>query len=414
MDKFELTITDQEILELISNYKEDKRDIAVLKALKVGLVALKDVETVGNVDYVEKEFQKFKTDLDKEFLLLKEEFASKLKETDELVADKLKGSFDPDSGIMPRVLDKYLGDGGKLSDLFDENNNTSAVSKIKTILSEYFDTDASRVYKLLDPNNPDSPLSSFKNDMSERLIAIEKEIRAKSSAEEAAKAESEKGTQKGFAYEDIVFAQIEKIANIFGDTCLPTGKETGQVLNSKQGDDVVTLNPSQTGGATLKIVFEAKDKEMYLSSLLDELEGAKKNRGADIAVAVVSGKDTLKDVKEVIGMFRDYSNRRMICILDKENPDPIALEVAYKLARAKLLLSLQAKAMKSEFIDVAAINVLIDEIVKKLSEFSAIKSTLTKASSAIGNAQTEIDDMKADLISKLEDLSEKAKPIVKK
>jgi len=27
MDKFELTITDQEILELISNYKEDKGEI---------------------------------------------------------------------------------------------------------------------------------------------------------------------------------------------------------------------------------------------------------------------------------------------------------------------------------------------------------------------------------------------------
>lgn len=100
--------------------------------------------------------------------------------------------------------------------------------------------------------------------------------------------------------------------------------------------------------------------------------------------------------------------------MDKETPDTTALEVAYKLARTKLLLGLQAKAMKSEFIDVAAIGVLIDEIVKKLSEFSAIKTTLTKASSAIGNAQTQIDDMKADLASKLEELTEKAKPIVKK
>jgi len=39
---------------------------------------------------------------------------------------------------------------------------------------------------------------------------------------------------------------------------------------------------------------------------------------------------------------------------------------------------------------------------------------LTKASGAIGNAQTQIDNMKSELTSMLEELSEKTKPIVKK
>lgn len=153
---------------------------------------------------------------------------------------------------------------------------------------------------------------------------------------------------------------------------------------------------------------------MRLSELLEDLDGAKKNRGADVAVAVMGSRDDLKDVKETIGVFRDYANRGMICVLDKETLDPIALEVAYKLARAKLLLSLQAKTMKSEFIDMAEIDALIVNIKGKLSEFSAIKGTLTKASGAITNAQSQIDEMRADLITKLDDLSEKAKPIVKK
>lgn len=413
-EQFELNISDKKILELLSAYAPNKREEITLKALRIGLIALKDIESVGNVDYVEKEFQKFKSDLEKEFGLLKEGFSKTLQETDDLIKEKLKNNFDPETGIMSRVMDRYLGEGGTLAELFNVENNTSAVSKIKTILSEYFDEDASTVVRLLDPNNPKSPLSSFKKDIMDRLFAIEKEITAKETTQAATKAEAEKGTQKGLVYQELVFMEIEKIAHVLGDTCLPTDNETGQILNSKLGDIVVVLNSTQTGGATLKVVFEAKDKEMYLSALLDELEEAKKNRGAGAAVGVVSGKNTLKNVGETIGIFRDYTNNRSISVLDKEIVDPISLEVAYKLARAKLLLGLKAKEMKSESIDVAAINTLIEEIKNNLSEFTTIKGTLTKATGAINNAQTQIDVMKADLISKLADLSEKAMPIAKK
>lgn len=412
-EQITVTINDVEIIELLSIYESDKRESVILKALRVGLIALKDIETVGNVDYVEKEFQKFKGDLDKEFLYLKDEFQNKLKETDELIQKKLNENFDPKIGIMPQVMERYLGEGGKLSDLFDEKNNTSAVSKIKQILADYFDTDASRVVKLLDPNNPESPLNSFKKELTDRLIAIEKEIKAKDSAKEATKIEAEKGTQKGIAYQDQVFAEIEKIASIFGDTCLPTGNEAGQLLNSKLGDIMLILNSDQTSGATLKIVFEAKDEKMYLRNLLDELEGAKKNRNAGYAVAVISAKETLRDVKEAIETFRVYPRNKSICILDKETFDPISLKVAYTLARTSLLLELQTDKKKSVLLDISAINTLIDEITKKLNEFTSIKSTLTKASTAINSAQTQIDNIKEDLQSKLEELSEKTKPITK-
>jgi len=413
-EKITLIINDREILELLSNYASEKRETIALKALRIGLIALKDIESIGNVDYVEKEFQKFKNDLDKEFVTLKESFSKTLEETDEIIREKLKSNFDPESGIMSQVLEKYLGDGGSLSDLFDEQNNESAVSKIKTIFSEYFDEDASTVVRLLDPNNDKSPLSSFKKEIMDRLFAIEKEIVAKETAHLAVKEEARKGTRKGFEYEDMVFPEIEKIARILGDTCIPTGKDVGQTLNSKLGDFVVTLNPSHTGGATLKIAFEAKDKEMYLSSLLDELELAKKNRGAGIAVGIISGNAVLKDVNNDIGVFRDYPNNITVCVLDRETLDPVALEVAYKLARTKLMLGLKAREMKSESIDLVSINTLIDEINNKLNEFTSIKSTLTKATGAIDSAKTQIDNMKSELMSKLEELAEKSKPILKK
>lgn len=412
-DEFILKTTDQEIINLLSAYDENKRQIVSLKALRIGLIALKDMESAGNVDYVEKEFQKFKGELNKEFSSLKGEFAKKLEETDVLIKEKLEKNFDPQTGIMPKVLERYLGDGGSLAELFDEKQNTSAISKIKKIFSEYFDGEASTVVRLLDTNNPNSPLSSFKKDILDRLFAIEKEICAKDSAKEAAKSEADRGTQKGIEYQDFVFSEVEKIACILGDTCLPTGNETGQVLDSKVGDIVVTLNQTQTGGATLKLVFEAKDKMMYITSLLKELEEAKKNRGSGYAVAVISRKDMLKDVGESIGNFRDYHSNRTICVLEKEDFDPIALEIAYKLARTKLLLGQQVREMKSESLDIDSINILIEDITKKFGDFITIKSTLTKASNAIGIAQTQIDNIKSDLVGMLEELSEKVKPVKK-
>src|SRR3989344_4282220 len=109
MNPINFTISDKEILDLLSNYDKSKYDLIINKALKIGLIALKDIETVGNVDYVEKEFQKFKGDLEKEFIVLKEDFSKKLNEADELIKDKLSKSFDQETGIMPQVLERYLG-----------------------------------------------------------------------------------------------------------------------------------------------------------------------------------------------------------------------------------------------------------------------------------------------------------------
>ncbi|MCS7093438.1 MAG: hypothetical protein NZL96_03400 [Patescibacteria group bacterium] len=409
LNKLIITITDKEIIDLILNYNESEREKIIIRALKIGLIALKNIETTTNVDYVEKEFQKFISQVDKEFIQLKNEFENRLKETDELIQKKLTENFDPQSGLMSRVLEQYLGEGGRLSDLFDEENNSSATAKIKKILAEYFDSDASKVVSLLNPNNPESPLSTFKKEMMERLIAIEKEIKASQVARKAVEEEREKGTQKGLDYENLVFAQIEKIASIFGDTCLPTGRTSGLMLDSKVGDIVVTLNSASTGGAILSMVFEAKDKQMNLSALLEELERAKENRNAQASVAVLSGKNVIKDVNQTIGVFRDYSNNRTICVLDKIDPDPVFLEVAYKLVRAKLLLALRVREMRSGTIDLALINNLIEEIIKKLDNLSLVKGTLTKASGFINKAQEDLDKIKEEIRKTLTELSEKTK-----
>jgi uncharacterized coiled-coil DUF342 family protein len=97
-------------------------------------------------------------------------------------------------------------------------------------------------------------------------------------------------------------------------------------------------------------------------------------------------------------------------VLDKENPESTALEVAYKLARARMLMGLKTKETKKETVDLVTINTLITEIKNKVNRFASIKTGLTKATSAINGAQGEIDTMKEELIEKLEELGEKTTP----
>jgi hypothetical protein len=410
-DTFKLETNDPEIISLINFYDTKKRDIVALKALKIGLIALKDMETAGNVDYVEKEFNKLKVGIDKSISKLDENLELKFEEAEKLISDKLTKNFDPETGIMSRILDNYLGDGGKLSDLFDENNSVSAVSKIKKIMSEYFDEDASKIVKLLDSNNEKSPFKSFKKDLVDRLVGIQAEIKAMEAAKIATKATAQKGTQKGIDYQEFVHSELEEIANVLGDTCMPTTEEQGQILNCKTGDTVIKLNPRETGGANVKIVFEAKDKVMSLKDILSELDTAMKNRDSRLSIAVLSGKDVIKDVSANIGSFRDYPPNKILCLFDKEEYDRCALEVAYKLARSKLIFGINSKEMKSDSIDLAEVNRVTDEIIRKLNDFTVIQSSLTKANGAISDAKTKTENMRLDLSERLNALSDLVTPL---
>ena len=61
-----------------------------------------------------------------------------------------------------------------------------------------------------------------------------------------------------------------------------TSDEAGNVLRSKKGDFVLTLDPATTRGGAVRIVVEAKDRAVSGRAMRDEMVEAKRNRdGAD-------------------------------------------------------------------------------------------------------------------------------------
>ena len=78
------------------------------------------------------------------------------------------------------------------------------------------------------------------------------------------------------------------IARGSGDLVDRTGGEAGELLRSKKGDFVVTVDPARTGGAELRVVIEAKDRAMSVRAIREELREAKENRAAAVGLVVFS------------------------------------------------------------------------------------------------------------------------------
>ncbi len=94
------------------------------------------------------------------------------------------------------------------------------------------------------------------------------------------------GTAKGADFEDALEERLGVMARGLGDLVERTGAEGGDAMTSKKGDLVITIDPTRTRGAELRIVVEAKDRSMPLGRMTHELAEARVNRSAAVALAV--------------------------------------------------------------------------------------------------------------------------------
>ena len=294
-------------------------------------------------------------------------------------------------------MKEYLGEGGKLQDLFDENKKNSALSKLSEIFKQHFEGEGSVIYKLLDSDNSNSPLFRLRRELLERLGTIEKSLKIK----EAVLEEQEKGTAKGVVFEDLVAEKLNDIAKILDDNVISVGNMKGKLLNSKAGDIVSKLNEQFTNGNSLGVVVEVKDQQKALPAILKELDEAKENRNTNVGIAVFS---RLQNSPRECGNFRIYPEGRIICVLDKESLDTTALEVAYKIARIEALNQIKGDEKK---LDLGTFEILLDQIRVKLNNITNIKTSLTSVNSGIEKAKGDLDELRKEIFAVLEEMTDR-------
>lgn len=194
-------------------------------------------------------------------------------------------------------------------------------------------------------------------------------------------AERERGTAKGRSFEESVADRITSIARNCGDLAERVGDVGG--ISGRSGDVTVSIEGA-TGASRGTIVFEAKTGRLSGPESMRELDRALNSRGADFAVLVVSGRDRLPTNTHEL---REYGGNKMICAI--EDDDEIGLEIAYSLARARVLLREKASAGA----DVAGALKAIEQAAQKLDDVRRIKLKLTSIQGAAEETKGLVEDM---------------------
>jgi hypothetical protein len=144
-------------------------------------------------------------------------------------------------------------------------------------------------------DSEESALARMRRDLMEVLGAereanarFQEEVKTALAAMQARKKEARRGTAHGTEFEDALFRFIQEDCQRAGDVAEHTGNTTGRIKHCKVGDAVVELGPDNAA-AGARIAVEAKEDASYqLAKAREEIETARKNRGAEVGLFVFS------------------------------------------------------------------------------------------------------------------------------
>ena len=381
-----LVMLDASLAAFVAERPAVERSSLVERALKIGLVALQDAGVTVNVDVIRREF----AGLLKETEAVNERAASALEQA-------LRTNFADGDGRLPRTLERFLGDRGQLrvfvGELFDETKRDSAIGRIGTLLGTYFDGDASKLARLIDPTRLGSPMYQFREEISSGFQQLNERLTAIEAAAAARATERARSTAKGTDFEDLLESMLGEIARAHGDLVDRTSGETGDVLKSKKGDFLLTVNEQVARGADLRIVVEAKDRALSGRAIRDELREAKTNRCAAVGLVVWSPAHAPSGIAPF-----DVRAGDVHCVIDTAAPEPATLEAAVRLAR---LLALATLVEREVEVDAIAIGAALEAIREQLDTIKALKSQLTSIGNATKAVWGGLDTLRSGILARL-------------
>jgi hypothetical protein len=265
-----------------------------------------------------------------------------------------------------------------VDELFDPGRRDSAIGRISGMLDTYFDGDASRLARLLDPTRLGSPLHQFRSEVADGFRLLQDKLVALEAAQAARAGERARSAAKGTDFEDLVEALLGDIARGANDLLERTGTDAGDAGRSKKGDFVLTLDPDLCRGAEVRVVVEAKDRKVSGREMRDELRAAKTNRDAAAALVVF----TPAHAPAGIAPF-DVRAGDVYAVIDPADPDVATLQAAVRLARLVALATLRESEAE---VDVAEIQAALTAIREALEAIRSLKVQLTN----IGSSSTAV------------------------
>ena len=383
-----LALVDGPLASFVAERAPDERPALLERALRIGLTALQDAGVSMDVDVVRREFETMVRQTEQ----ANERAAAALDAV-------LRQNFSDGDGRLPRTLEKFLGDRGQLrgfvSELFDETRRDSAIGRMRQLLGTYFDGDASRLAQLLDPTRMGSPLHQFRMEVAEGFGKLNERLTAIEAAAAARGAERARSAAKGTDFETLVGDLLGIVTRASGDILDATGSDTGDVLRSRKGDYLVTLDPRQTNGADVRVVVECKDRAISGRQMREELAEARRNRSAAVALVIF----TPQHAPAGIAPF-DVRRDDVYCVIDPAVPGLAVLEAAVRLARLLALASLRDREVE---LDAAAVSGALAGIRNQLDAIRGLKMQLTTIGTAAREVNAGLDRMREGVLSSVSD-----------
>ena len=382
-----LTIDDETTVRLARERGDAER--FVVEAIEIGARVLDREQTGANAEFVRSEFEKTARALDGEFV----ERARKVAERLDAKVDEV---FGPEHGHVTRALAKHFGD----------ESSVAVQNRVKALLADVSVQMREDLRKQFSGDSDSNPLHGFQtahlaatrqiagqqseqmramNEKLERMNLEIAQLRAEKEKLVELAAVEEKGTAKGRTYEEAVADALETIASARGDDCDAVGDLRGE--GGRKGDIVVAIDAC-SGPARGKIVFEAKNSQLSKNKALAELDGALETRGADYAVLVVPSESRLPARTHPL---REFNGDKLFVTFDPDDGSTLALEVAYGLARARVLMARTGDGG----IDATALQVEVERAQGAMEDVRRIKSQLTNATTGIETAREILDAMAA-------------------
>lgn len=360
-------------------------------AIEIGARVLDSEETAVNVDYVRRELEAGLGELD-----------SKLGETlqgsAEAIAEQIEDAFDGDDSVQEQLREivskntrEQLEAVARLLTAEDSTNPLVNVQKhFGKAMLEAEERNRAEVERLRDSHSKEA--RAMHGQVAELRKEISRLLEREDADERVAEAE-EAGTRKGFSFEERVFDAVERLASVRNDCATHTGSE-GAEGGGKKGDVLVELGAAE-GPSNGRIVFECKDKQLSKRVAWDELNAAMAARAASFGVLVVAGDERIPSGRQ---QLREYEGNKLIVAVDRESPDTLALELAYRLAAARVTMARD----RDLTVDAAEVRSVTEEAISCLQQAQAIKSALTGIKTSSDKARTGLEEMVAILRLKLD------------